>query len=69
MNCFRCTPDGSLDRKYMRVCSVYRLLRRKVIGEARAMELLAERHTPAEMKVLRGTVSLWKADSLKGMLP
>ncbi len=69
MNCFRCTPDGSLDRKYLRVCAVYRLLRKRVIGEARALELLAARHTASEMKTLRGTVSLWKAHSLKGMAP
>lgn len=61
MNLFRAgTKDGSLDLKYLRVCSVYRLLKRKRIGHARALELLAERHTGHEMKTLHGTVSLWK---------
>lgn len=68
MNLFRCgTPDGSLDKKYLRVCSVYRLLKRQVIGKARALELLAQRHTEKEMNSLRGTVELWRAHSLKNM--
>jgi hypothetical protein len=60
---------GALDKKYLRVCSVYRLLRKKRIGQARAMELLAQRHTASEMKTLRGTVELWRAHPLKDMLP
>lgn len=58
---------GALDRKYLRVAAVYRLLRKGIIGRARAMELLAQRHTPAEMRTLRGTVELWAAGPLKGM--
>lgn len=66
MNLFRCgTPDGSLDRKYLRVCSVYRLLKKQKIEKARALELLAERHTPSEMKTLRGTVELWLSGPLR----
>jgi hypothetical protein len=68
MNLFRCgTPDGSLDRKYLRVCAVYRLLKKQIIGQTRALELLAQRHSPSEMKSLRGTVELWKAYPLKNM--
>lgn len=67
MNLFRQAKDGSLDRKYLRVCAVYRLLKRKAIGKARALELLAQNHTEAEMKTLRGTVELWRAHSLKDM--
>ncbi len=68
MNLFRCgTPDGSLDRKYLRVCAVYRLLKKQIIGQQRALELLAKRHTSSEMKMLRGTVELWKAHPLKDM--
>ena len=67
MNLFRQTKDGSLDRKYLRVCAVYRLLRKRIIGQARALELLAERHTAAEMKTLVGTVQLWKAHPLPNM--
>lgn len=65
MNLFRCTPDKSLDRKYLRTCAVYRLLKQKRIGFARALELLAERHGSN----LRGTVELWRAHPLKDMLP
>ena len=67
MNLFRQTPDRSLDRKYLRVCSVYRLLKRYKIGQARALELLAERHSTNEMKILRGTVELWKQYQIKNM--
>lgn len=67
MNLFRQTKDGSLDRKYLRVAAVYRLLRKRIIGQARALELLAAKHTPTEMKSLRGTVELWKAHPLPNM--
>lgn len=70
MNLFRCgTPDGSLDRKYLRVCAVYKLLKHGRIGKACALELLAKRHTPGEMKSLRGTVELWRSGPLKEMKP
>ena len=59
---------GKWNHKYLRVCSVYRLLRKQVIGQARALELLAQRHTPSEMKTLRGTVDLWRAHPIKDML-
>lgn len=69
MNLFRAgTKDGSLDRKYLRVCTVYRLLRKSIIGRQRALELLAEKHSATEMQSLRGTVDLWKAHSIKHML-
>lgn len=58
-----------LDRKYLRVASVYKLLRRQCIGRQRAMELLSERHSAKEMKVLSGLVDLWKAGPIKTMLP
>lgn len=35
MNLFRCTPDRRLDREYLRICAVYRLLKRQRIGTAR----------------------------------
>lgn len=60
MNLFRCgTEDGSLDRKYLRICAVYRLLQKRIIDKARALDLLAQRHTEGEMKGLRNTVELW----------
>ncbi len=56
MNLFRCgTKDGPLDRKYLRLCAVYRLLKKQVIGRARAIELLAQRYSPKEMQTVRST--------------
>lgn len=56
MNLFRCgTPDGSLDRKYLRVCAVYRLMDRKGLGKDRAIELLQARKIPSA----RAVVELW----------
>lgn len=69
LNLYRQTKDGSLDRKYLRVCAVYRLLRKKIIGQARALELLAQRHSKKEMIALRGLVDLWRAHPIKEMLP
>lgn len=68
-NAFRNHLTGKWDHKYLRVGSVHRLLRKKIIGQARALELLAGRHSAAEMKSLRGTVELWKANHLSDMLP
>lgn len=67
MNLFRQTKDGSLDRKYLRVCAVYRLLSKQLIGKARAIELLAERHSTQEMRSLRGTVDLWLTHPLNNL--
>lgn len=69
MNLFRQTPDRSLDRKYLRICAVYRLLQKQIIGKARAIELIAQRHTAKEMKTLRATVDIWHAHPIKNMLP
>lgn len=60
---------GELDRKYLRVCSVYRLLKRGYIGRTRATELLAQKHTPNEMKVLQGTMDLWRQWPIPNMKP
>jgi len=65
VNLFRQTSDRSLDRKYLRVCSVYRLLKKGKVDKARAIELLALRHSPNEMATLRGTVDLWLAGPLR----
>lgn len=56
MNLFRWTPSGKLDRQYMRVCSVYKLLKLGRIGKARAVELLTARR--AVDRPLR-LVELW----------
>jgi hypothetical protein len=65
MNAFRCTPDGRLDRRYLRVAACYRLLRRGRIGKARAMELLGLRGVTHA----RALVELWKAGPIRDMQP
>lgn len=61
MNMFRCTPDGKLDRQYLRVCAVYRLMKAQRIGKARAIALLNERRVP----VSRSVVELWMSGPFK----
>jgi len=53
---FHQTHDGRLDRKYLRVCSVYKILMRQHrIGKERAIELLEQRG----VKPAKATVELW----------
>jgi hypothetical protein len=53
---FHQTKDGSLDRVYLRVCAVYRLLmRQKRIDKERAIELLEQR----KVTHAKGLVELW----------
>jgi hypothetical protein len=59
--------ERPLDLKFLRICAVHRLLTKKKIGRARAVELVAQRHTPKEMRVLNGTIGLWNIPG--GMLP
>jgi len=54
-NLFRMTYNGKLDRQYLRICAVYRLLRKGVITRERAIELLVERGVAKASQ----TVSLW----------
>jgi len=64
MNIFRCgTSDGRLDRQYLRVCAVYRLLKQRRIGKARALELLADRKVPHAL----GLIETWLAWPLKNI--
>jgi len=70
-NAFRCTPDGSLDRLYLRTCTVYRLLKAGKIGQAQALEIsnrpLRRGWKPKDH--LKRTIELWKSGPLKGMKP
>jgi hypothetical protein len=59
---------GRLDKQYLRVCAVYRLLRKRRINKSHALQLLAQRHNEREMKVLRATVELWQAYPLKKIM-
>lgn len=64
MNMFRCTPDKSLDKVYLRTCAVYKLLKQRKIGKQRAIELL----TIQESKYTdtrKNLVELWLAHPLK----
>lgn len=62
MHLFRCgTPDGSLDRQYLRVCAAYKLMKRGCIGKARAIQLLTE----VRCKHATATVELWIANPFK----
>jgi hypothetical protein len=65
VNAFRHTPDGRLDRPYLRTCVLYRLLKRGKIGQARAIELARQYHKDG----LRGLIELWKAGPIKYMQP
>jgi hypothetical protein len=60
MNIFRCTPDKSLDKVYLRTCVVYRLLKRERIGKARAAQLLKVSN-PLRL------IELWQSGPLKNM--
>jgi hypothetical protein len=60
MNAFRMTPDGSLDRVYLRTCAIYRLLKGGWIGQRRAIEIAPR---------LTATIEIWKNGPLKGMKP
>ena len=71
MNVFRMTPDGSLDRVYLRTCAIYRLLKSGRIGQARAIELqrLPIKGAYRERDRLVGLIEIWKAGPLKDMRP
>ena len=60
---------GKWNHKHFRVRSVYRLLRAKRIGKARALELLAKRHCAKELRALNSTIDGWKEFAIKDMLP
>lgn len=63
MNLFRCTPDRSLDREYLRICAVYKLLKVQRIGRQRAIDLLAEKKVEKPCRL----VELWAANPLKNI--
>lgn len=73
MNLFRCTPDRSLDRIYLRTCAVYRLLKHGHIDKTKAIELAdrpLRRGSPAfpqykQRGYLNGTIEIWLSGPLK----
>lgn len=71
MNLFRCTPDRSLDRVYLRTCAIYRLLKHHRIGYQRARELalLPIKRHPHGNPALLGTIDIWRKQALNDMLP
>jgi hypothetical protein len=73
MNVFRCTPDRSLDRIYLRTCAVYRLLKHGRIDKAKAIELADRPLRPGSKRYpqfkskgyLNGTIEIWLNGPLK----
>lgn len=67
MNVFRCTPDRSLNRYYLRTCAIYRLLKNRHVDKEGA-KALARRPIPgvyAKPDRLDGTIEIWLAGPLK----
>ena len=60
-NAFRHTPDGRLDRKYLRVAACYRCADRFGMSAAECQRRLSERMSETDAKAL---VSIWR-QSLK----
>lgn len=54
-NIFRDTNTGRLDKKFLRICAVHRLMLRGRIDTTRAIVLLEERH----IRNARATVECW----------
>lgn len=66
-NVFRQTPDGCLDRPYLRTCAIYRLLKNHRIDKAEAIRLsklpLSDGRKPPHN--LEQTINLWLSGPLK----
>lgn len=58
---YRHTPDGSLDKQYLRICAVHKLLDRGLVGKDRAIDLLAQRKVTKPGRL----VELWLANPRK----
>lgn len=68
MNVFRCTPDRSLDREYLRVCAVYRLLKSGRINKGQAIEISQRRIRGSYRKPqgwLEATIEIWLGGPLR----
>jgi hypothetical protein len=67
MNVFRCTPDRSLDRYYLRTCAIYRLLKNGHVDKAGAMQLARRpiRGMRVSQTRLDGTIEIWLAGPLR----
>ena len=63
--------SGKLDRRYLRTCAVYRLLKLGKIGQAEAGQIANRkiRGEPRQPDYLKGTIEIWKSGPLKDMLP
>ena len=73
MNLFRCTPDRSLDRLYLRTCAIYRLLKSYRINKEQALALQSRRFAAPEghtgrlsppKEYLTATIEIWLAGPL-----
>ena len=63
--------SGKLDRRYLRTCAVYKMLKSGRIGQSDANEIANRkiRGEPRQADYLRGTIEMWKGGPLKEMLP
>lgn len=59
MNCFRMTPDRSLDKEYLTTCAVYRCVKRRNMSKEAAIATLSQRWPNGENKNPRALVDLW----------
>jgi hypothetical protein len=66
-NAFR-LPDGTLDRKYLRVCAAYRLTRIRRLTKAECLALTNRkiRKTFTQPDWLKSTVEIWFSGPFKG---
>lgn len=67
MNVFRCTPDRSLDREYLRTCAIYGLLKTGRINKSGAMQLARRKVRGCYVKPERldGLIEIWLNGPLK----
>ncbi len=60
-NMFRNVMTGKLNKEYLRICAVYKLLKSQRVGRARACELLAARRVECPKRL----VEMWCNHPLK----
>ena len=62
-NMYRDIRTGAWNHEYLRICVVYRLLKKQRIGKARACELLADRKVDQPKRL----VEMWCANPFKNL--
>jgi len=69
MNAFRCTPDRSLDRYYLRTCAIYRLLKNGGVNRFEAKQVARREIRGMHVKSdrLDGLIDIWLSGPLKDL--